>query len=101
FLVVYFESYGGTTPKAKQYTDDRSQFGRVFDAFRLTLEEYEEVLSRKRSEIASWRDDGGQPYMSCSEREDLIQELDLAAAPLLAKIKGKDIPVDVLETLEW
>lgn len=100
-LVIYFESYGGTLPKAKQYTNDKSQYGRVFDAFRLSLDQFYELLKKEKHEIASWRDNGGQPYLSCSEREALIEDLGLTAAPLLGKIKGKDIPTDVLETRSW
>lgn len=99
--VIYFESYGGTTPKAKNYTDNKLQSGRVFDAFYLTLEEFENLLSKDKDKIASWRDNGGQPYLTCDERESLVSRLDLVAAPLLAVVKEEELPSDLFDMTQW
>lgn len=100
-VAIYFESYGGKTAKSKQYTNDRTQYGRVFDIFELSQVELEEVLAMDLSKIASWRDNGGQPYFDCEKREQFTQYANLPTAPLLTTLSGKDLPKDVNDVLEW
>lgn len=99
-LVIYFESYGGQTPKTKQYTHDKTQYGRVFDAFELSKDKFEELMNMELSKIASWRDNGGQPYFNVGDLEMLTEVLELPTAPLLKSVKS-EIPTEIEPTLNW
>lgn len=101
-VVVYFESYGAKhTPKRQQYTSDNTQFGRLFDVFALKPDELDNLLDLSVSEIAAWRDNGGQPYFTCARRENFAKIHDLPTAPLLFSLTGAELPVTVQDTHTW
>lgn len=100
-IVIYFESYGGNTPKTKNYSNDKTQNGRIFDVFELTKDEFGELLSKDSNYIANWRDNGNQPYYSCEKRVELAEKLKLTTAPLLDSTKGKNIPKSIKDVYNW
>lgn len=100
-ITTYLESYGGKTPKSKQYTNDRTQNGRLFDVFSLDSFELEELLSKELREIASWRDNGGQSYFTCENRNEFADNHNLQTSPLLMTLKGSEMPTQIEETNEW
>lgn len=100
-VVTYFESYGGKTPKSKQYSTDKTQYGRMFDGFALDILELEKMMELSVSQIAAWRDNGGQPYFDCETRKEFAEKHDIPTSPLLMTLKGSEMPVEVQETYNW
>jgi hypothetical protein len=100
-IVTYFESYGGKTPKSKQYSIDKTQNGRLFDAFALDTLQLEELLNFSLDKIASWRDHGGQPYFDCQTRQEFSNKHNLQTSPLLMTLKGSEMPTSLEDTNEW
>lgn len=60
FLVFFFEVYGAVLPAAKQYTNGKSMGARLFDVATIPVE----ILEKPIEQIASWRDHGGQTFLS-------------------------------------
>ncbi|AFH63735.1 RNA ligase family protein [Paenibacillus caseinilyticus] len=90
--VIYQESYGGKTKAAKNYTANQTQGSRVFDVFSLNAGELESLLSLPQEKIAAWREHDQQPFYSEERRMDFVHTLHLAYAPLLARVRGADVP---------
>lgn len=68
----YFEVYGGSVlPARKNYTSDNTKAFRLFDV--LVITDFS-MFDWDRERIASWRDNGNQPFLS---------EEKLRAIPLL------------------
>ncbi|GGF88576.1 hypothetical protein GCM10010912_37250 [Paenibacillus albidus] len=95
--VIYQESYGGKTKAAKNYTHTKTQGYRVFDAFSLEQAELERLLSLPQDKIAEWRDQGRQPFYAETDKRTLIEKWEVEAAPLLAEVKGADVPIPLGE----
>lgn len=100
-LVTYFESYGGKTRKSKEYTTDRTQYGRLFDLFFLDIDELEDLLKLPLDKIASWRDNGKQPFYDCDNRSEFVELYSLPTSPLLKTIQGSEMPKTIDETNLW
>lgn len=62
----FFEVYGGGVGAAwKSYTTDKAQTGaRLFDIHVMSEEVYTDVLSRPQGHISTWRQNGGQSFLS-------------------------------------
>lgn len=88
--VYFFEVYGYRIgPAAKQYTRDAQAVGyRLFDVAAVELA----VLNMTRSSVASWRDHGGQRFMS---EETLVQLAEVNAVrlvPRIATVSAAELP---------
>jgi hypothetical protein len=79
--VCYFEVFGGkTTRNAKEYTSDPKIFGvRLFDIAIIDAS----ILKRSIEEIASWRDSGGQTFLTESKLEHAAREFGVELTPRL------------------
>ena len=103
--VVYGESYGGSIGKgAKQYTSKKAHGFRVFDIARVTPDEAGKLLAMERENIASWRDGGGQHFLTNDERREfLFITGDIASeVPYIDTAILEAIPRDDLKaTLAW
>ena len=95
-LTIYLETYGGkTTAAAKQYTSDRSFGFRLFDVSRVDMSQLDDRLEA----IASWRENGGQRFLSES---DLIAFSERAKVELTPRIAEIDfLPTEIEATYEW
>lgn len=70
-FALFFEVYGGDLPASKQYTGNKAVSLRIFDTARVPMD----VLDRPIEKIASWRDHGGQDFLSQEELEAQIRGL--------------------------
>ena len=100
--VIYGETYGYKINGDKSYINgSRKRKYRVFDIWSMGLDSLDEVLSKDNSQIASWRDNIGQPYYYTDDLQGFCEILNLDRTPVLAKMNGKDIPKDAIETKKW
>jgi hypothetical protein len=101
--VVFGEVFGGKTTKgAKNYTGQRRLSFRVFDAVFIDWETADEMLSNwPREKIASWREHGGQTFVDEAKIDAIAKSLEQETTPRLTTVKGKDLPKDHKDVLEW
>jgi hypothetical protein len=94
----YLEVYGGGIGQSwKQYASTRDQAGyRLFDV--VTLDGYDDMLTWPRERIASWRDHGGQRFVSEKELWEVAGSLALDVAPRLFDLLAEDLPTGIAET---
>ncbi|WP_166831786.1 RNA ligase family protein [Thalassoroseus pseudoceratinae] len=93
---IYLETYGGkTTAAAKQYTS-RREFGfRVFDVNRVPISRLDSELAV----ISSWRENGGQDFLSEAALTEFTEAMQLKLTP---RVTGVDfIPTAIGETHDW
>lgn len=102
-VVIYAEVYGGGTgANWKNYTTKADETRhRIFDAFTMGFDEFDEHMNRPIEQIAAWRDAGGQPYMRTTEIIRLAAEYGLALVPPIDDIKANKLPTGLVETEEW
>lgn len=98
-LVIYQESYGWKTPKAKQYTQTATQGYRFFDGFSMDFAEFGRLISLPLEEIAMWRDRGHQPFFPELQKKAFATTYGLESAPCLAT--AYNLPTSIEETYEW
>lgn len=97
--VFYGEVYGSNINGAKQYTRHGAADVRFFDCW--VSEDYMERLEYSVESLSSWREHGGQPFLSIAERDELFKEVVVAPVPERVICSGKDIPVDRAGAYEW
>lgn len=105
----FFELYGGNIGKAsKQYTGDQRVGFRLFDAFIMGVEETaSKIMAMERASIASWRDDGGQPYADEARLNKIIEVwgdlLDprVTLTPRVFQMPATALPKTIEETHEF
>jgi hypothetical protein len=103
--VFYVELYGGKVgAAAKQYTTDSTRFGwRLFDV--LSMPGYASLLSWSAAEIATWRDGGGQPFLSEEDLGAAALTAGLELTPRLFTVDAAELPTDLDKTnaflAEW
>lgn len=93
--VLYGETYGGKiTGASKQYTGTRKVGFRVFDAAHIPGE----ALTWPRERISSWRENGGQQYLTNAELSKLTDTEGLDLAPDLGTGSAADLPITIEDT---
>ena len=99
FVVVYGEVYGKGINAGKQYTNSDQKGFRVFDI--VIQDEIDNILARELSAIASWRDNGGQSFVTIDGH--LLASLadGLFSVPSLTSQEYRDMPKTLVETYEW
>lgn len=96
-LVFYFETYGGrVTAASKQYTSQQGVGLRLFDV--AAIGNYEAVLRMDRAEIANWREQGGQHFLSVPIMETLAELHGLEKVPSLFEMEARELPTGLQET---
>jgi hypothetical protein len=92
--VLFGEFYGANVGNAaKQYGKTTTGF-RLFDV--VVIENYEDILALPREKISSWREHGGQPFISLNH----VQENGFGTVPHL--FEGPiALPTDIQETYTW
>lgn len=98
-LVWFFEVYGGKNGgNAKQYTSNSSSWGaRLFDVATVPLE----ALSGSREQIASWREHGGQGWISEDDLQEISDTFHTPLTPRLDIIPGEALPSSLEDTYLW
>jgi len=101
--IVFGEVFGGkTTAGAKNYTGQRKVGFRVFDIAVIEWVLADEMVSGwPREKIASWRDNGGQIYLDEKQLSVEVDQLYTELTPRLTTVKGKNLPKDHKDVLEW
>lgn len=97
-FVFFFEVFGGDLPGSKQYTSSKAVSLRIFDVARVPLE----ALDRPIEKIASWRDHGGQDFLTDEGLNAQIRSMEgiaLARVPWIGVVDC--LPVTVEETYGW
>jgi hypothetical protein len=92
--VHYLELYGGKiTAASKQYTSERAVGYRLFDM--VELRDYAVILARSLSEISSWRESGGQPFLTEADLTAAAARDGVELTPRLFEFDAADLPRDV------
>lgn len=99
--VHYVEVYGGkVTGASKQYTGSRTTVGyRLFDC--AVLADYEAMLAKPRAEISTWRESGGQPFVSEEELVAVAERDGLDLAPRLFTLDPAELPREIDKTRQF
>jgi hypothetical protein len=92
--VHYFEAYGGKiTAAAKQYTGSRAVGLRLFDV--AVLADYAEKLTWQPAQVSSWRENGGQTYLTEADLAKAAELDGLERTPRLFTLEPGELPKDV------
>lgn len=95
--VFYLEVFGGkVTANSKQYTGEKRVGWRLFDVVRLL--DYRQLLEKSVDELARWRDNGGQPFLTETELQAGTGRWGLELTP---RIPIGAVPEGHAEVLEW
>lgn len=113
--VLYGELYGGELPARKNYTSHGEYGVRFFDAWTMSLEDFEFFCNYDSLRIAAWREHGGQPFMNIADFEKLLLTISaedetysgdmsniiFKRVPCVKIIDGSKIPTDLKSTYEF
>ena len=92
--VHYLEVYGGkVTAASKQYTGSRAVGHRLFDV--AVLPDYREVLALAPERISSWREHGGQGWLTEDELTATAARDGLTLTPRLFTVDAEELPSDL------
>lgn len=95
---IYGENYGkGINKGFKNYAINENNF-RVFDMWKMPIEEIKELINTKDlNSLSTWRENGGQPYISTDELKKLCHNFKLEKTPVLFTINSNELPTSVKE----
>ena len=79
----FFEAYGGKVGGHKNYTGTGAMGLRVFDIVEFSMEQLQEILSWDIQKISTWRQHGGQHFLTEEELQTLSLETGLEVTPRL------------------
>ena len=102
--VIYMEVFGGTIGKHfNQYTTERATDFRIFDIAEIPGKEFDSMLDWELDRIASWRDNGGQKFLTEDQLVGRAATGGLKAplTPRLLRIDGSELPRSVSDTAVW
>lgn len=94
FMEIYGSKIGGA---AKNYATGTEMGARLFDMAFIP----DHMLARSREEIASWRDHGGQGFVTETRLRQAAKGLGMSVTPRLGTVKGSDLPQSVERMQEW
>lgn len=98
---LYGETYGGKINGAKQYTANAAFNVRFFDMFVMHYKQLEELMEMSVDQISSWREHGGQPFISVNAFEGFCKEYVLMRVPYICTANGAEIPTSLQDTWDW
>jgi hypothetical protein len=100
-VVFYFETFGGTLPARKQYTS-RGEMGlALFDVALFSTPLIEDVFTWTPERMASWREQGNQPFTHEDQMRRMAHRIGLTTVPALCHIDAALLPTGIEETLTW
>ncbi len=98
--VHYLELYGGKiTAASKQYTSEHAVGYRLFDV--VELRDYDAILTRSLSEISSWRESGGQPFLTEADLTAVAARDRVELTPRLFEFDAAELPRDIESMREF
>lgn len=95
--VYYGEVFGAGIEGGKEYGKKEVGFA-LFDIMRLP--DYAAMLSWPLEKVASWRDHGGQEYLSHNDMLESAKALDVQTVPVLGSVNTVHLPKTIAEGLE-
>ncbi|MEU4703277.1 RNA ligase family protein [Nonomuraea dietziae] len=96
-VALYFEVYGSKQlPAWKQYGNGEPAV-RLFDAAVIDLD----MLGWQIEAIASWRQNGGQPFLDEADLQQAAALASVELAPRLFEIDGGDLPAGIQEMRDF
>lgn len=91
---LFLEVYGGrVTPASKQYTATGQVGARLFDS--ALIPDAVDMLDWPVERIASWRDNGGQPFLDEDDLDQYVGIAGLNTVPCLFTMNAVDLPTDI------
>lgn len=100
-IVLFLEVYGrGTGNGAKRYTKNALGY-RLFDVVRIPDETVRELLEKPIEQIASWRDNGGQDFLSVEKLKEFAACYNLPLVPYIGSVDASALPMSHDDTLAW
>ena len=94
-VVRFFEVYGGkVTAASKHYTRSKQVSARLFDI--AVISNYAEMLGWPSEQVASWRDNGGQMFLSEYDLIVVAAQYGLDTVPRLDKVDGGGLPTSIV-----
>lgn len=98
--VYYLEVFGGkVTAASKQYTGEMRVSYRLFDVVQIT--DYAARLEQSSQEIANWRDNGGQAFVTESELNAIAAQNKIALTPRVFALAASELPDTIEETVAF
>lgn len=95
--VHFLEVYGGkVTGASKQYTGNKAVGFRLFDVS--VIPEYRAVLRQSPQTISTWREGGGQPYLTEDALAETAARDGFPLTPRLFQVDGAELPTELDKT---
>ena len=95
--VFYVEVFGGkVTANSKQYTGEQRVGRRLFAV--VCIREHGRLFDKSVEELARWRDNGGQPFLTEAELQARVDRWEFDLTP---RIAVDPLPTTHAEVLEW
>lgn len=96
--VVFLELYGGKiTSASKQYTGQQNVGWRLFDVAVVT--DIETLFTKSSQQLAVWRDNGGQTFLTEEELTKVAAEYGFELTPRIATVPT--LPTSIQQTHEF
>lgn len=97
-VVAYLEVYGGkVTAASSQYTAQKNVGWRLFDVAVLT--DIEVLFSKPVQQLAAWRDNGGQVFLSEENLKLASKDYGVELTPRLSTVET--LPISIQEPYEF
>lgn len=100
-ICLYGETYGGKINGAKQYTGHGNSGIRFFDYWTMDMDEFRKLLELPLEKISSWREHGGQPFVSVSELKGFCMNAKLETVPYIYTTVVDLFPNDLQTVWNW
>jgi hypothetical protein len=99
-VVFYGEVYGRNIGGgAKNYAKRGSVGFRLFDA--MEIENFDDLLGKPVDKISTWREHGGQPFVSVDRLRLVAEEHGFAVVPPLVELDAAELPTTLEATSDW
>ena len=97
-VVAYLEVYGGkVTAASSQYTAQKNVGWRLFDVAVLT--DIEVLFNKPVQQLAAWRDNGGQVFLSEENLKLASKDYGVELTPRISTVEN--LPISIQETYEF
>lgn len=98
---LYGETYGGKINATKQYSGCGNYGIRIFDMWHMTLSDVENLLDLDVEKISSWREHGGQPFVSVDALGEFCDMFYIDKVPYIRTAVGNEIPLTLQGVWDW
>jgi conserved hypothetical protein len=101
--VIYGEAYGaGIQEGSKVYVaqGDATKF-RIFDIYKISLDEVEDLLHQPQNVISSWRDNNKQSWFTTKELQDFCDAFHVDRTPVVKTFNSNEMPTEAPDVYEF